>query len=65
MERNSTLKPPDSPCEQLNNLQKFDLSLRLNLDQAQATVGDLNRQIQQMAAMGLVRHLFILGEIFY
>lgn len=59
------LKLPGTPREQLNKLQEFDLQLRLNLDQAQATVGDLNRQIQLMAAMGLVRRLFLLGEIFY
>ena len=49
----------------MNKLQEFDLQLRQNLDQAQATVADLNRQIQQMAATGLVRGLFLLGEVFY
>ena len=48
----------------MNKLQEFDLQLRQNLDQAQGTVADLNRQIQQMAAAGLVRRLFLLGEIF-
>lgn len=49
----------------MSKLQEFDLQLRLNLDQAQATVADLNRQIEQMAAAGLVRRLLLLGEVFY
>ena len=49
----------------MNKLQEFDLQLRLNLDQAQATVADLNRQIQRIAATGLVRRLYLLGGIFY
>lgn len=64
-ERSPELKSPDTPREQLNKLQEFDLQLRLNLDQAQATVADLNRQIHEMAATGLVRRLFLLGEVFY
>jgi len=56
---------PDSIHEQLAKLQEHGLRLRQNLDQAQATVGELNEHIQRIAGSGLVHDMFLLGEIFY